>query len=326
MSNDKPTVLVSAPLPDDLKEKIAASTNMIVTTPDALSSPDEALAEQMKTASGLLTTIRVKINDEFLDRCPKLHVVSNFAVGFDNVDLEAVTRRKIMICNTPGVLDAAVADVAMILVIGLGRFAWEYDRFVREGDWKKGPAPLARDIAGKTLGLLGMGRIGRMVAERARAFGMNVTYHKPSRDTEAEASGLATYVERDALFAESDFLSIHCPLKANTLKSVGAREFGLMKKTAYFVNTARGTIVDEEALIAALKEERIAGAGLDVMAAEPLASDHVLCQLPNVVLQPHIGSATVETRRAMIDLAVDNLLDAVAGRAPKAVVDTANAG
>lgn len=326
MTNIKPTVLVSAPLPDDLKEKIAANTNMIVTTADDLAAPNDELAAQMQSASGLLTTIRVSINDAFLDRCPKLHVVSNFAVGFDNVDLEAVTRRNIMICNTPGVLDAAVADVAMILVIGLGRFSWRYDRIVREGDWKKGPAPLAYDIAGKTLGLLGMGRIGRMVAERARAFGMKVTYHKPSRDQEAEASGLATYVERDALFSESDFVSIHCPLKANTLKSVGLHEFSLMKESAYFINTARGTIVDEEDLIAALKDGHIAGAGLDVMAKEPIDSDHPLCQLPNVVLQPHIGSATFETRRAMIELAVNNLLDAVAGRQPKAIVDTANVG
>ena len=325
MSDAKPTVLVTAPLPDDLKALVAERTDMVETTADALAEPDEALKARMQEAVALLTTLRVKIDDAFMDSCPNVKTVSNFAVGFDNVDLQAVTRRKVMICNTPGVLDAAVADVATILILMLGRRSLEYDRFVREGKWAGGPAPYARDIAGKRLGLFGMGRIGREVAKRARAFGLEVVYHKPSRDEATEAAGVASYVDRDALFAESDFVSIHCPLKESTRGAVGAREIGLMKPTAYLVNTARGAIVDEEALIAALKRGEIAGAGLDVMVTEPIGADHSLCSLPNVVLHPHIGSATHETRRAMIALAVQNLLDAVEGRSPRAVVDTANA-
>ncbi|MEX0760277.1 MAG: D-glycerate dehydrogenase [Tistlia sp.] len=322
---ERPTVLVTAPLPDDLRDLVAARTDMVATTADALAAPDEALAQRMKEAVGLLTTIRVKIDDDFLDRCPKLKVVSNFAVGFDNVDLEVVQRRQVMICNTPGVLDAAVADIATVMLLCLGRRIFQNDRFVREGSWAKGPAPYSLDIAGKTLGLLGMGRIGRLVAERARAFGLKVAYYKPNRDGEAEAAGLANYLERDALFAESDFLSVHCPLTPKTRGSIGAREFALMKKSAFFVNTARGGIVDEAALIAVLREGRIAGAGLDVMVKEPIPGDHPLCSLPNVILQPHIGSATHETRRAMIELAVRNVLAAVEGRQPEAVVDTAKA-
>jgi lactate dehydrogenase-like 2-hydroxyacid dehydrogenase len=321
MTTTKPKVLVSAPVPADLSAALANACEVWSVPPAEVAATLQREGERLAAIDGILTTIRLKIDDALLQRCPRLRVVSNFAVGYDNVDVPAATRRRVLICNTPGVLDGAVADLTFALLIGIARQVAANDVFVRSGQWKAGPAPLTRDIRGKTLGLLGLGRIGRLVAKTARGFDLKVIYHKPTRDKAAEAEGLAEYRERDALFAESDFLSVHCPLSPETTRSIGAREFALMKSSAYFINTARGMIVDETALIAALQAGTIAGAGLDVMAVEPIDKSHPLCALPNVLLQPHIGSATVETRRAMMELAVENLLAALSGKPPRAVVN-----
>ena len=319
---ERPTVIVALTLAPDLKEKVSQFCD-IHTVPAGKSLEENVPADVRAKAVGILTTVLTPIRSSLFEAFPKLRVVSNMAVGYDNIDVDAATRANVIACNTPGVLDAAVADLTMGMILMLARKMPANDRFVRDGSWTKGSAPLATDLAGKTLGLLGMGRIGKVLAKRARAFDMQVVYHNRRHDTEAEQSGLASYVERDALFAQSDFVSVHIPLAPETKASVGTREFGLMKPTAYFLNTARGAVVDEEALIATLKEGKIAGAGLDVMVKEPLDPSSPLVSLPNVVLQPHVGSATVETRRAMIELAVDNLLDAVAGRQPKAMVNEA---
>ncbi|MBP2294967.1 2-hydroxyacid dehydrogenase [Azospirillum rugosum] len=318
-SDHKPRVILLAAVPPDLRAAIDASCE-VVAAPGAALPPGTDLAELLKGVRGALTTIRAGIDDPLLARCPDLKVVSNVAVGYDNIDVPAATRRGVLVCNTPGVLDAAVADLTMVMLLSLGRGALDADRFVRSGGWNAGAFPLTRDIAGKTLGIVGLGRIGRMVARRARAFDMDVVYYKPNRDTGAEAEGLATYCNRDELFQRADFVSLHLPFTEATRRGVGAREFALMKPTAYFINTARGSVVDEAALIEALKAKTIAGAALDVMEKEPIGADHPLCGLPNVMLLPHIGSATVETRRAMMELAVKNLIAAACGdRAPAMV-------
>lgn len=316
--NQKPKVIVSAPVPPDLRERLAERCE-IVEVPTG-QNPAEALsADARAQIEGMVCTVRTKVDQALLDALPALKVSSNFAVGFDNVDLAAATRRKVLICNTPGVLDGAVADVTIGLMLCLSRNLVAGDAFVRSGAWTKGAFPLTRDIRGKTLGLLGMGRIGRVVARAAQAFDMKVIYHNRREDPQAE--GLATYVDRDELFKTSDVLSVHIPLSAETRHSIGTRELGLMKPTAYLINTARGAVIDEAALVEALRAGTIAGAGLDVMEQEPLPADSPLCTLPNVVLQAHVGSATHETRRAMIDLAVANLMDALSGQKPQAMVN-----
>ncbi len=315
------TVIVSATLPADLLARVQAA-HTVLQVP-AGTPPQEVITEAAKRAevTGMLCTMKTRVDAALLDAFPQLKVVSNFAVGFDNVSVPLVNERNVLVCNTPGVLDAAVADLSFGFVLNLARNLIPMHLFVQSGTWKTKPAPLAIDLAGKRLGLLGMGRIGRMVAQRAKAFGMEVSYHNRSRDTASEQSGLASYLERDALFAQCDFVSVHVPLSEATRGSVGQRELELMKPTAYFINTSRGAVVDEAALIAHLQAGRIAGAGLDVMVQEPLDGASPLCHLPNVMLQPHAGSATVETRRAMIDLATENLLDALAGKQPKAMVN-----
>ncbi len=316
--SQKPKVIVSVTLPPDLRERVAAACD-IVDVPVG-QNPAEAVAADLRAqVSGMVCTMKTKVDPSLLAAFPALKVSSNFAVGFDNVDVAAATGRKVLICNTPRVLDGAVADVTIGLMLCLARNLVAGDAFVRSGAWTKGAFPLTTDIRGKTLGLLGMGRIGRVVARTAQAFDMPVIYHNRREDPQAQ--GLATYVARDELFKRSDVLSVHIPLSAETRHSVGKRELSLMKPTAFLINTARGPVVDEAALIDALRAKTIAGAGLDVMEQEPLPAASPLCELPNVVLQAHVGSATHETRRAMIDLAVSNLLDALAGRKPEAMVN-----
>lgn len=319
MSN--PRIIVSAPVPEDLRAQLEAKFD-IVDVP-AGKCPTEALdAAQLREIAGVVCTVRTKFDDDVMAAMPNLRVVSNFAVGFDNVDVPAATARNVLVCNTPKVLDAAVADITFGMIIMLGRDMLNGDAYVRDGSWAgKGAPALTRDIRGKTLGLLGMGRIGRVVAQAAKAFNMNVIYHNRNRCTDAEDEGLAQYRERDQLFAEADFVSVHVPLSEETRGSVGAREFEMMKPTAYLINTARGAVVDEAALIEALQSNKIAGAGLDVMVKEPLPADSPLCSLRNVVLQAHVGSATVETRRAMIQLATHNLIDALTDTRPEAMVN-----
>lgn len=311
-------LVVATPLPPDLAERLAGRYTLLETTPDALAAPPPALLERLRQARGLLASTNLAVDAALLARFPNLRVLSNYGVGVDNIDLLEAARRDVTVCNTPGVLDAAVADVATILILTLGRNSFANDRFVRDGQWQRGPAPYSHDLAGRRLGLLGMGRIGRLVAERARAFGLEVVYH--NRSSRPVAESIARAVSRDELFAGSDFLSVHCPLTPLTRHSIGRREFAMMKPGAYFVNTARGAIVDEAALIEALRQGRIAGAGLDVMQDEPIGADHPLCGLPNVVLQPHYGSATHETRRAMIEMAVRNVMAGLEGTEPEAVV------
>lgn len=301
----KARVVVAAPLPDDLRRRLAEQCTIVADLGAVVKRED--FEASLRNADGVLTTIRNRIDENLLDRNPRLRVVSNVAVGLDNIDPAAASRHGVTVCNTPGVLDGAVADLAMLLMLGVARRVRQSDAHLRNGTWLSRPVDLGTDVSGKTLGLLGLGRIGRAVAQRARAFDMRVISYDPHPGPACDVP----LVDREQLFREADFVSLHCPLTSETQRSVGAAEFKLMKPSAVLINTARGAIVDQAALLEALEKGTIAGAGLDVMEREPLAPDDPLCKLDNVLLLPHIGSATVETRRAMTEIAVSNLLAAL---------------
>ncbi len=281
----------------------------------------EELRACLGEIDGLLGSTQLPVDAEVLASAPLLRVVSNFGVGYDNVDLAAATARGVLVCNTPGVLTDAVADLTLGLIVALARRLPDAARFVREGHWAPGrPLPeLGSDLRGKTLGIVGLGRIGRAVAQRAHGFGMRIVFHDVFRDPGED--GFCEYRDFDDLLREADFVSLHVNLTDETKQLIGARELALMQPHAYLVNTARGQVVDQPALTEALREGRIAGAALDVLAQEPPAPDEPLLSLPNVIVLPHIGSATRETRRAMLDLAIENLLAALRGETPRCVAN-----
>jgi glyoxylate reductase len=310
----RPLVLNATPLGDALRARIVAEADCDVLDLAPSDGPDAIASADRARVTGWLCTMRTPVTAQALELLPALRVVSTRAVGYDNIDVDAAMQRGVDVGHTPGVLDRAVADLAFALMLALSRNLLENDRFVRSGAWQRGLAPLSRDLRGKTLGLLGLGRIGGQLARLAHGYGMRVRYFQRTRDAAAEAAGTVLFCTREELFRQSDFVSVHLPLSAATQGSVGAAEFAWMKPHAWFINTSRGGVVDEPALLAALREQRIAGAGLDVMANEPLDPSSELCQLPNVVLQPHAGSATIETREAMMELAVANLIAGLRGR------------
>ncbi len=249
---------------------------------------------------------------------PKLRAIAIMAVGYDNIDLAEATRRGIVVGNTPGVLTEATADLTWALILSLGRRIVEGDRLVRSGGWTGwGPTQLVgADFAGRTLGIVGLGRIGKAVARRGRGFGMKVIYHNRKRLPEREEAALpARYAGMDELIAESDFISLHCPLNRESHHLISRERIARMKPTAYLVNVARGPVVDEAALVEALQEGRIAGAALDVYEQEPRLTPG-LTELENVVLAPHLGSASVETRNQMAKMTAQNLLAGLKGEAP----------
>lgn len=277
--------------------------------------PRAELLTRARGADALIVTLSERVDEELLDAAgPSLKAVANYAVGYDNVDVEACTRRGIAVSNTPDVLSDATADLALLLMMAVARRALDGHRLVASGRWD-GWAPLqllGRDVTGATLGIVGMGRIGRALARRARAFDMRVLYHNRSRDEDAERELGVEYRPLDGLLAESDFVSLHAPLSEATEHLIGRRELRLMKESAVLVNTARGPIVDEEALVEALRDGRIWGAGLDVYELEPELTPG-LAELPNVLLTPHLGSATLTTREAMARLCSEGVAAALRG-------------
>jgi glyoxylate reductase len=288
--------------------------------PGAAKDP-AALAGALSTAEGVLVSQAIPFNAELLDRAPKLRVISKIGVGYDKIDVSAATERRILVCNTPGVLNGAVADHTFALLLALTRRLRENETHVRTGGWMRSPGLLGHDIRGKTIGILGLGGIGQAVAKTARGFDMNVFYFQRTRNRDAESAGLAAFRERDDLFRDADVVSVHCALTPETRGSIGEHELGLMKPGSYFLNLSRGAVVDQAALVRALESGRLAGAGLDVTDPEPVDPNDRLCSLPNVVITPHIASGTVETRRAMHELAVNNLLQAMAGEIPRAAIN-----
>jgi glyoxylate reductase len=285
--------------------------------------PRAELLELVAGADVAVTMLFDRVDDELLDAAGEgLRGVCNVAVGFDNIDLEAAARRRIVVTNTPGVLDDATADLAFGLVLAATRRLGEGERLIRAGrPWTWGMSfMLGHDLRGKRIGIVGLGAIGALVARRARAFGMEVVYYSRHAAPAARVAELeAERLPLDDLLATADVVSLHCPLTPETHHLIGARKLALMKPTATFVNAARGAVVDEPALTAALREGRIAAAGLDVYEHEPEV-DPGLLELENVVLVPHLGSATVETRAAMAELAARNAIAIARGETPPSPV------
>jgi len=277
----------------------------------------DALAAALARAHALIVPAHEPVDAAVLTAAPALRIVANIGVGYDNVDLPACFARGVMVTNTPGVLDDTTADLAFALLLGAARRMAEGDAFVRAGRWETGARfPMGLDVHHQTLGIVGLGRIGRCIARRAAGFEMTVVYHNRHRLAPAEEATVgASYRDFDELLATSDFIVAQLPLTPATRLRFGAAEFARMKRTAVFVNTGRGGVVDDAALAAALRTGRIAAAGLDVFEDEPRVHPE-LRLLPNVVLAPHIGSATLPTRHAMVRRAADNVIAALAGQDP----------
>jgi lactate dehydrogenase-like 2-hydroxyacid dehydrogenase len=314
---DRPRVFVARRIPDDGLDLIRDACEMELWE-DELPPPREDLLRAVAGCDGILTLLTDKVDDELLDAAgTQLKVVSDLAVGYDNVDVPACTRRGIAVGNTPGVLTETTADLAFGLLMAGARRIAEGDRLVRAGGWRTwGPlAFLGTDVHGSTLGIVGFGRIGQAVARRAAGFGMSVLYANRRRaapDVEA-ANGGATFVSLHELLARSDFVSIHVPLGPTTRRLIGPAELRRMKPTAILINTARGPVVDQAALFTALRDGVIGGAALDVTDPEPMPGDDPLLTLDNCLVVPHIASASRATRGKMAAMAAANLIAGVRG-------------
>jgi len=277
--------------------------------------PAEVLANEGGKVDAILGTDRWTA--AMMDQASRLRLVALTAVGFDMVDVAAATARGILVTNTPDVLTETVADLTFAFILAAARRVCETERWMLAGQWKTlGVTPMGRDVHHATLGIVGMGRIGAAVAERARGFHMPVLYFDFVRREELERQSGYRYVNLETLLKESDFVTLHVPLLPETTGMIGAAQLAMMKPTAYLINAARGPVVDERALIAALQAGQIAGAGLDVYETEPIDASNPLLAMENVVKLPHVGSATEATRQAMVNLATDNLLAVLQGKPP----------
>jgi glyoxylate reductase len=303
-------VFVTRRLPGDALDVLARHAAVDL-WPDELPPPYETIMRHVRDADGLICLLTDRIDGALLDVAPRLRVISNLAVGYDNIDVAAATARGIPVGNTPGVLTETTADLAFALILAAARRIVEADAFVRHGKWRTWDPGLllGHDVHGATLGIVGFGKIGQAVARRATGFGMRVLYTSRSR----VSTDLGARVDLDTLLLESDFVSLHVPATEETVGMIGERELALLKRTAILVNTARGSVVDQPALVRALRAGTIAGAGLDVAAVEPLPFDDPLLRAPNVTLRPHIGSASHATRARMATMAVENCLAGLRG-------------
>jgi lactate dehydrogenase-like 2-hydroxyacid dehydrogenase len=314
---ERPTVAVLMGLETELIDRLAAVADLELLDEGA---PRSDKLSSVAAADGVLVFGATTVVDSgFLDAAPRLRVVSTSSVGYDHIDVAAATVRSIAVCHTPGVLNEAVVDLTMVLIYSLARRLFENERFVRSGGWaaREMRPPLGIDVRGKTLGIIGYGRIGRAVATRMRSLGMQIVWHDvaPGEPPDPEQRSFEEVLRR------SDFVSLHANLQPGAPPIIGEAELRQMKPNAFLINTGRGALVDQAALNEALQAHVIGGAGLDVLAVEPPDSGDPIVRLPNVIALPHIGSATEETRRAMRDLAVDNLMAALAGRRPAAMVN-----
>jgi glyoxylate reductase len=309
-------IIVTRPTGPHLVERLKGAGHEVLAATEDSPGAAAAILAAGKDAEGMIAFLSDRIDGAFLDEQPRLKAVSNLAVGYDNIDVAACTARRVGASNTPGVLTDATAETAWTLIMMAARRAGEGERAVRGRRWT-GWGPLdfvGVNVIGATLGIVGAGRIGGRVARLGIGFGMTVQYHNRRRSAEMDGLG-AKLVGLEELLKASDFVSLHVPLTAETRHLIGARELALMKPTGILINTARGPVVDEGALVEALKARRIYAAGLDVYEKEPVLHPG-LYELENVVLLPHIGSATAATRRRMADLAAENLLAMLAGKRP----------
>ncbi len=317
-----PTVAVTRVIPEAGLRLLREAAEVRLWPEELPPSPAD-LAELLQGCDGALTLLTDAITGDVLDREPGLKVVSNFAVGYDNVDVPAATARGVAVCNTPGVLTETTADFTWALLMAAARRIPEGRDYVREGRWLTwGPTLLlGRDLTGATLGIVGFGRIGREVAKRATGFDMRVLAYDTYEDQDAARQLGATYRPLDDLLRESDFVTLHVALTPETQQLIGARELELMKPEAILVNAARGPVVDTDALTAALRDGTIAGAAMDVTDPEPIPADHPLVSMPNALIVPHMASATVATRDRMAEMAASNLLAVLRGERPPHIVN-----
>lgn len=287
-------------------------------------APYDLILEKVRDIDGLLCLLTDKIDARVIEAGERLKVISNYAVGYDNIDVEAATKRGIYVTNTPGVLTETTADLAWAILMAIARRVVEADKYVRAGRWIHAWGPkmmLGSDVHGKTLGIVGLGRIGSAVARRAKGFNMRVIYYDVVRREDLEGELGLEYKPLEELLREADYITLHVPLTKDTYHLIGERELNMMKPTAYLINTSRGAVIDQRALYRALKERRIAGAALDVFEKEPIDQDDPLLELDNVVLTPHIGSASVETRKKMAIMAAENLVSVLKGVEPPNLVN-----
>ena len=315
-------VYVSRPIPEPGLEVLRkASCDVEVKPTDELVSKEELL-EKVKGKDALLCLLTEKIDKDIINAGDKLKIIANYAVGYDNVDVESATNKGIWVSNTPGVLTDTTADMAWALMFSVARRIVEADKFVRAGKFKGWSATmlLGGDVYGKTLGIVGVGRIGASVAKRAIGFDMKVLYTDVRPNVELEKETGAKRVDMDTLLKESDFVSIHVPLMPETRHLISTRSLKMMKPTAYLINTSRGPVINEEALASALRDKIIAGAGLDVYEKEPEVHP-ALMELDNVVLAPHVASGSVETRGKMATMAAENVVAALSGKTPPNAVN-----
>ena len=319
----KPKVYVTRELPERGLHKIKQRFDAEVWSEYA-APPKKVIIEKAAKVDALATLLSDKIDAEVFDAAPNLKIVSQYAVGFDNIDAKEATKRGIYVTNTPGVLTETTADFAWALLMSVARKVVEADKYVRTGKWKVGWHPTMLqgvDIYGATLGIIGLGRIGTAIAKRAKGFDMRVLYHDVVRRQDLEKELGIEYMEVKKLLQKADFVTLNVPLLKNTHHLMDERRLKLMKKTAILVNNARGPVIDEKALYKALKEGWIAGAGLDVFEQEPTPQSNPLLTLDNVVAAPHISSASFETRSKMAEMVADNLIAFFEGKMPLNLVN-----
>ncbi len=309
-------VLVTRDIPESGIEMLQEKYEVVVNRAD-IAMTREQMLEEFPKYDGIVSALTDQIDAEIIEACKNVKIFANYAVGFNNFDVEAAKAQGILLSNTPDVLSDSTAETAWSLLFAVSRRIVEADRYVREGKWKNFSAKLmlGQDVHGKTLGIIGAGRIGERFAEKARGYHMRILYHNRTRRLDFEKRFNATYVELDELYAESDFISLHCPLTDETRHLLDANAFRKMKFSAIVVNTSRGLVIDEAALVEALKMNEIWGAGLDVYENEPEIHPDLL-EMDNVVLLPHIGSATTETREKMSQMAARNIIEVLEGREP----------
>jgi glyoxylate reductase len=319
----KPYVYITRRLPEETIVELTEQFEVKMWEHEDIPAPREVLLVEAKKASGLITMLSDKIDEELLSAGENLKVVANLAVGFDNINLKSATERGIVVTNTPDVLTETTADLTFALLMAAARRIVEAADYIKAGKWEGwSPYLLAgHDVFGKTIGIVGMGKIGEAVARRAKGFGMDILYHNRSRKPEAEKELGAVYSSFEDLVSKADYVVSLAPLTDETRNLFTADVFAKMKKSAIFINAGRGPVVDEQALYEALKSGEIAAAGLDVFEKEPISTEHPLLELSNVTAIPHIGSASTETRTTMIKLCCTNVKAVLTGDSPKTIVN-----
>lgn len=318
----KKTIYITRKLPEEVVQPLRENFEVRMWEEEEIDVPVDVLKKEVAQADGLWAMISDQITREIMKNSPNLKVISNLAVGYNNIDVEAAKELGITVTNTPDVLTETTADLAFALLLATARRITEAETMLREGQWKSwSPMQLTgMDIFGATLGVIGMGRIGEAAAKRAKGFNMDVLYHNRTRKHGAEEMHGFEYAELDELLKKSDFVLLFAPLTEETKNMITKRELGLMKETAILLNVARGGIVNEDDLYEALKNGDIWGAGLDVFETEPVPVDHPLLTLPNVTAIPHIGSASIKTRMAMMKMNQMAIADVLTGKRPKNIV------